>query len=212
MSILDFSTGAGAVKKGAKTALAAQVGNAGNLTTAANNWYADPAREAQTQGFMGALRGQLGDQTQRGFTDLARNTKFRTARAGLTGGSVDARRQTRNLDDLFSTQIGNEAKVQDAGNNLRTGDFNTRQGLIDQAYGVSNIGQAASRGDATSYASGPDWAKLAYGAGNDIAGGIAKRQQNEEFLKALRGSGGVGYGDVRGGTNPDWQLNYGSPR
>jgi hypothetical protein len=204
-ALLNFSTGAGAVKRGAKDAIAAQTGNAANLTKAADQWYTDPNREAQTQSFMGALRGQLGDATQRGFTDLARGTKFRTARQGLTGGSVDTRRQTRNLEDLFREQLGNEAKVQDAGNNLRTQDFGTRQSLINQAYGVSDIGQNAARRDATGYADGPDWASTIYGAGSGIAGAFKQRSQNQAFLDALKGSmrgGGIGGGMPAA----DWSL------
>ncbi len=171
----------------------AKQGNASNLTTAANQWYADPNREAQTQNFMGALRGQLGDATNRNFTDMARATKFRTARAGLTGGSVDARRQTRNLEDLFKTQLGNEAQVQDAGNKLRTQDFGTRQDLIDNAYGVSDIGQSAMRSNALNKAQGPDWATTLYGTGKGIAGAWKTGQDNKAFLDALKGQGGTGY-------------------
>ncbi len=189
MSLDIFSTGGGSAKKEALKATAARQGNAANLTKGIDQWYTDPNREAQTQSFMGALRGQLGDQTQRGFKDLSRNTKFRTARAGLTGGSQDISRQGRNLDSLFGEQIGNEAQVQDAGNKLRTQDFGTRQDLIDQAYGVSDIGQNAMRRNAMNVAQGPDWATTLYGAGKGIAGGLAKRQENQAFMDALRGQG-----------------------
>ncbi len=185
-------------------AVAAQQGRAQNMTMAADNWLADPERARQQEDFMSALRSQLGDVTNRGFADTSRSTLFGTARQGLTGGRVDVDRQNQNLRDLFQRRIGNEAQVQDAGNSLRTGDFNTRQNLINSAYGVSNLGQGAIRSDATSYADGPDWAKLAYGAGQDIAGGVAKRQQNQAFLDALKGStrgGPTGYAPTK-----QWSL------
>ncbi len=205
MALLDFSTGAGAMRKAAKSAGVARQGNAANLTNAADQWYTDPSREAQTHSFMGVLRGQLGDQTQRGFTDLSRNTKFRTARAGLTGGSQDISRQGRNLDSLFGEQLGNEAQVQDAGNKLRTQDFGTRQSLIDQAYGVSDIGQSAQRRNSMNLAEGPDWAKLVYGAGKGIAGGFAKRQESQAFMDAMRGQRGPVGGGAPAGLY-DWKL------
>jgi len=207
MSLINFSTGAGALRKTAKEATAARQGNASNLVQATDQWYNDPRREAQTQGFMGALRSQLGDQTQRGFTDLARGTKFRTAKAGLTGGSQDASRQKRNLEDLFRTQLSNEGQVQDAGNRLRTQDFGTRQSLIDQAYGVADIGQSAQRNNAMSAADGPDWASTLYGAGQGIAGAFAKRGQNQAFMDAMRGGTPVGGGAPAGMY--DWSLDWG---
>lgn len=140
-----FSTGAGRVKRDAANAAAARQGRASNLTRLIGNTFDDPRREQQTQDFMSALRGQLGDATTRGFTDAARRTKFRTAGAGLTGGSVDVSRQKRGLEDLFRRRISDESQVQDAGNELRTQDRATRQSLIDSAYGVADVGQDATR-------------------------------------------------------------------
>src|SRR5690348_10701940 len=140
-----FRTGSGSAMRAASDATAARQGRAGNLVTLINNTFADPAREARTTDFMGALRTQLGDETNRGFTDIARNTKFATARQGLTGGSIDLSRQNRNLQDLFKRRIGNEAQVQDAGNQLRMQDEQLKQSLIGQAYGTADVGQDAMR-------------------------------------------------------------------
>ena len=202
-----FDTGAGALQRESKNALAWRQGNAANLTRAADQWYQDPQREQQTQGFMGALREQLGDRTRRGFTDVARGTKFRTARQGLTGGSQDVSRQTRNLESLFGEQLGNEAQVQDAGNRLRTQDFDTRQALIGQAYGASDLGQSAARRYGMNLAEGPDWATTMYNAGKGIAGGYAQRAQNRTFMDALKGGSGIQPIDNRGVH--DWRLETG---
>jgi hypothetical protein len=140
-----FRTGAGAATRAATDAAAAREGRAGNLTTLIGNIFADPAREARTADFMGALRSQLGDVTSRGYADTARNTKFATARQGLTGGSIDLSRQNRNLQDLFKRRIGDEAQVQDAGNGIRTQDEALKQSLIGQAYGTADVGQDAMR-------------------------------------------------------------------
>jgi hypothetical protein len=182
----------------------ARQGNAANLTRATDLWYNDPARERQTQDFMGAMRSQLGDDTTRGFTDTARGTKFRTARQGLTGGSVDARRQTRNLEDLFRQQMGDEAQVQDAGDKLRTQDFSTRQSLFDTAYGTADVGQEAMRRNALNEAQGPDWGDALYRGGAGIAGAFKQRSQNKAFLDAMRGSS-VG-GMPAPGRTGEWSL------
>jgi hypothetical protein len=141
-----FATGAGAATRAATNATAARQGRAANLTTLTNDIFSDPRREQGTQDFMGALRAQMADNTDRGFATASRQNKFATARQGLTGGRVDVDRQKRTLEDLFRTRIGNEAKVQDAGNNLRDQDLATRQSLIGQAYGTADVGQDALRG------------------------------------------------------------------
>ncbi len=141
-----FSTGAGAVKRDAANAAAARQGRASNLVTSINNTFDDPRREQQTQDFMGALRGQLGEATTEGFEDLSRQNKFRTAGQGLTGGSVDVSRQKRGLRGLTRRRLGDEAQVQDAGHDLRTQDRGMRQSLINSAYGVADVGQDAMRG------------------------------------------------------------------
>ncbi len=141
-----FATGAGALKREAEGATAARQGRAANLTTLTNNVFSDPRREQQTTDFMGALRAQTADTTNRGFADTSRRNKFATARQGLTGGSVDVTRQRRTLEDLFRRRVGDEANVQDAGNQLRDQDLATRQSLIGQAYGTADVGQDALRG------------------------------------------------------------------
>ncbi len=140
-----FSTGAGGVTRAARDAAAARQGRAGNLTMLTDSVFNDPRREQQTEDFTSALRGQLDDNTMRGFTDAARSTKFATARQGLTGGRVDVDRQRRNLEDLFRRRIANEAQVRDAGNDLRTQDMAQRQRLLDAAWGTANVGQDATR-------------------------------------------------------------------
>lgn len=140
-----FRTGAGAVRRDATNAAAARQGRAANLSTFIGQTFNDPRREQQTQDFMGALRTQLGDTTDRGFRDLSRGTKFATARQGLTGGRVDVDRQNRNLEALFRQRVGDEGQVQDAGNQLRSQDLSTRQSLLDSAYGAADVGQDAMR-------------------------------------------------------------------
>lgn len=186
-----FATGAGAANRAAADATVARQGRAANLTSLIDNTFADPARENRTQDFMGALRTQLGDTTNRGFGNTARSTKFATARQGLTGGSVDVSRQKLNLEDLFRRRISDESQVQDAGNELRTQDQATRQSLIGQAYGTADVGQDAFRtligqqGQNNKYLSSLLPATL-FSAGKNIAGGLDQRQQ----LNGLRAGGG----------------------
>ncbi len=140
-----FATGQGAMMREAKDATTARQGRASNLTTLTNDIFSDPRREQGTQDFMGALRTQMADTTDRGYADSSRQTRFNTARRGLTGGSVDVNRQKRGLEDLFRRRISDESQVQDAGQQLRTQDLGTRQSLINSAYGTADVGQDALR-------------------------------------------------------------------
>lgn len=188
-----FRTGSGAVTRAATDATAARQGRAQNLTMLADSVFSDPARENQTQDFMGALRTQLGDNTRRGYADAVRGTKFATARRGLTGGSVDASRQKRNLEDLFRRQIGDEAQVQDAGNQMRTQDLASKQAWLDSAYGTSDIGQNAARGMIGQQAQNsqylstllPQWA-ASTGAG--VAGGYSRRAELDAYRRGMGGA------------------------
>lgn len=188
-----FRTGSGAVTRAATDAAAARQGRAQNLTMLADSVFSDPARENQTQDFMGALRTQLGDNTRRGYADTARGTKFATARRGLTGGSVDASRQKRNLEDLFRRQIGDEAQVQDAGNSMRTQDRASKQAWLDSAYGTADIGQSAARGMIGQQAQNsqylstllPQWA-ASTGAG--VAGGYSRRAELDAYRRGMGGA------------------------
>jgi hypothetical protein len=188
-----FRTGAGQVTRAAGNAAAARQGRASNLTTFIDNTFSDPRREAQTQDFMGALRSQLGDATNRGYANVSRGTKFRTARQGLTGGRVDVDRQGRNLEALFSARLGDEARVQDAGNEIRSQDRATRQSLIDSAYGAADVGQDAMRRfigqqGANSQRLGLMLPQFASRVGGDIAGGYSRRAEMDAYR---RGVGGV---------------------
>lgn len=190
MGIFNTSTGAGETRRAATDAVAARQGRARNLTMLTDNIFNDPRREQGRQDFMGALRTQLGDNTNRGFGRLSRGTKFATARQGLTGGRVDVDRQQRNLEDLFRERISNEAQVQDAGNQLRTQDMGLRQSILNGAYGVADVGQDAMRrmiggqADNANYLSA-FWPQLA----SDIGGGFADayRRRREGGITAAAG-------------------------
>lgn len=185
-----FRTGAGAANRAAADAAAARQGRAANLTTFINNTFDDPRREQQTQDFMGALRTQLGDATNRGFTDLARGTKFRTARQGLTGGRVDVDRQNRNLEEMFARRIGDEAQVQDAGNQLRQQDRATRQSLINSAYGTADIGQDAMRRLLGQQAQNSQYLgallpQFVSDTGRGLAGGFSRRAEMDAYRRGM---------------------------
>lgn len=184
-----FRTGSGAVTRAARDATAARQGRAGNLAIAADNWFNDPSREAQRNDFMGALRAQLGQNTDRGFADLSRRTKFATARQGLTGGRVDVDRQGRNIEDLFRERIGNEAQVQDAGNQLRQQDLATRQSILDAGYGAADVGQSALRSMLGQQAQNANYlgtlgSGFAMGLGGQLAGAFDRRQ----FMRGIGAS------------------------
>lgn len=177
-----FRTGSGAVKRAGADAVAARQGRAGNLTMLTDSIFSDPRREQGRMDFMGALRTSLADNTNRGFTRLARGTKFATARQGLTGGSVDASRQQRNLEDLFRERLGNESQVQDAGNQLRTQDMGLRQSILNGAYGAADVGQDATRrmiGDQANNANylSAFWPQLVSNVGGGFADAYRRRRE-----------------------------------
>ncbi len=185
-----FRTGSGAVKREAEQAATARQGRAANLTSFIDSIFADPRREQQTTSFMDALRTNLGDQTNRGFADVGRQTKFATARQGLTGGRVDVDRQRLNLEDLFKRRIGDEAQVQDAGNQLRTQDQATRQSLISGAYGTADVGQDAMRGLIGSQAKNAGYISsllpgFVQDTGRGLAGAFSTRANVDAFRRGL---------------------------
>ncbi len=186
MGIFDFSTNAGDVTRAGNNANTAARGRASTLTTLVNNTFADPRREQQTQDFMGALRTRLGDQTNKDFTRTARNTKFATARAGLTGGRVDVDRQGNNLNDLFERRISNEGQVQDAGNTLRQQDEGQRAALVKAAYGISDAGSGATQGLLQGSANSANnmnavWARLFANTASGLAGAYGDRANSRAY-------------------------------
>jgi hypothetical protein len=206
-----FRTNKGQVNKAAQQLVASRQGRAGNLAMLADSVFSDPAREQQTQSFMDALRAQLGEATQRGFQDAARATKFATARQGLTGGSVDASRQGRNLEDLFARQIANETQVQDAGQQLRMQDQQARQAALDMAYGGADVGQAASRQlvgqmGQNAMALSSMLPQFVASAGSGLASGYARARDADAFLRALRGTPG---GNPYAGSGVSPYANFG---
>ncbi len=173
-----FSTGAGDANRAAEDAAAARQGRAANLTGFVDSIFSDPRREAGINDFMGALRSQYADNTNRGFADASRQQRFRTARQGLTGGSVDVNRQKLGLQDLFRRRLGNEGQVQDAGQALRTQDLGTRESLINSAYGTADVGQDALHGLIDRQAQNANSVSgLLPRTFSDIAGGLAAGYQ-----------------------------------
>jgi hypothetical protein len=178
-----FRTGGGAVTRAATDLNAAQQGRLTNLTTGINNVFADPAREAQTQAFMGALRGNLARTTDKNFGDIARKTKFATARQGLTGGSVDVSRQGENISDLLDARLRDESQVLGAGDTLRQNDQAFRQQALSQALGAAGLGSPSLAGGAVQGNMLPDFVAQSL---DSLFAGYKTRQQNA----ALR----AGYG------------------
>lgn len=104
-----------------------------------------PGREREIGDFLQALRDRnqasLGDQK----TILDRNTRFRTARRGVTGGSSDIDAKRRNQKSFIQALIGAEDRAQGAVGQLRQSDENTRQRLIDMVFGGSDATTATQR-------------------------------------------------------------------
>lgn len=102
-------------------------------------------REGQYDQYLQALRDRysasLGDQK----TILDRNSRFATARRGVTGGSSDYDTQTRNRKKYISALIGAEDLAQGQTARLRQADEGSRQSLINLIYGGMDASSAAQR-------------------------------------------------------------------
>lgn len=94
--------------------------------------FSSPEREQQVQDFIASQRGYLQSDLDREQREAARQTKFATARSGLSGGSVDVDRN-RLLSETYLRGIAEaENRAQNSGAELRSMDQSSKQSLISQ--------------------------------------------------------------------------------
>ena len=106
--------------------------------------FSSPEREQQILDFINAQRGYLQSDLDRQHTRNQLQTKFATARSGLSGGSVDVDRN-RLLAETYLRGIAEaERRAQNAGADLRSADQQSKQQLFGQIIGGADATTAAT--------------------------------------------------------------------
>jgi hypothetical protein len=106
--------------------------------------FSSPQREQQILDFIGSQRGYLQSDLDRQHKKNALQTKFATARSGLSGGSVDVDRN-RLLAETYLRGIAEaERRAQNAGADLRSSDQQSKQQLFSQIIGGADASTAAT--------------------------------------------------------------------
>lgn len=106
--------------------------------------FSSPAREQQILDFINSQRGYLQSDLNREHKQNQLQTKFATARSGLSGGSVDVDRN-RLLAETYLRGIAEaERRAQNAGADLRAADQQSKQQLFSQIIGGADASTAAT--------------------------------------------------------------------
>lgn len=178
----------------AQQAAQAQQARASQSIGLIDSVFGSPARAAQRTDFLNALRAHLSDTTNFNYANQARQTKFATARAGLTGGSIDASRQQLGIRSLLGQRAADEGQVQEAGQTLAGQDQAERQSLIDAAMGGATMGSSAIRSSLTQQLGLQNalkaWApSTLMGAGSDFATAYRNYQNQNSFNQGYNAGG-----------------------
>lgn len=105
--------------------------------------FSSPERNQQYEDFVASQRGYLQSDLDREHEKNQRQTKFATARSGLSGGSVDVDRN-RLLSETYLRGIAEaENKAQNAGAELRANDQASKQSLFSQLLAGGDATTAA---------------------------------------------------------------------
>lgn len=105
--------------------------------------FSSPARQQQYADYVTAQRGYLQNALDRSHKDNVLQTKFATARSGLSGGSVDVDRN-RKLAELYLQGIAEaERKAQNSGAELMAQDQQAKQQLFSSILAGGDTTTAA---------------------------------------------------------------------
>jgi hypothetical protein len=146
-------------------------------------------REAQYSDYLSAVQRQLGDEVTRQRADASRQSRFATARGGLTGGSaaIDAGRQLAREGAQASIEA--ERQAQGAVGRLRSADEDARLNLISLAQSGNDIGNAQDRAAAANRANlqAARGENLVQGLGSMFAASTRASQAAQEAAALRRG-------------------------
>lgn len=143
------SNSAGKAQQAAQRAETERQARIANTTGQINAAYDAPARTAQYDDFLKAVRQNYTEDATRQKTVADRGLKFSMARSGLTGGSaaVDARRTSG--EEFQRGILQAEDKAQGAVGDLRLADEQSRLQLIQMAQSGLDATTAANRANAS---------------------------------------------------------------
>lgn len=158
-----------------------------DTTAAVNKVYDSPERQAQYNDFINAVRAKNNQDLSRQQTIANLQTKFATARNGLTGGSRDVDAQRLLGQEYQQGVLSAEQKAQGALAGLKNSDNSSRLQLIQLAQQGLGATDAAARAEAGSQADAQNALSNATvnGLGDMFAGTTAAYQANQQAA-ALR--------------------------
>lgn len=156
-------------------------------TTAINNVYDAPERQAQYNDFINAVRAKNNQDLSRQQTVANLQTKFATARNGLSGGSRDIDAQRTLGQEFQQGVLGAEQKAQGALANLKNSDNTARLQLIQLAQQGLGATDAAARAEAgTQVDAQRELSNATAGGLGDIFAGTTAAYQANQNAAALR--------------------------
>lgn len=172
-------------------------------TEKVNSIFDDPARQAQHDDFLRAIREFYTTDANKQKAVADRTMKFSMARSGLSGGSanVDANRQLG--EEYTKGLLDAENKAQGAYNDLNSQDEQARLNLLSMVRSGMDTTTAAQRAGAAiqSNAAAAQTDTLANGLG-DIFGTTAQNYKRQQEAADRRRGVTDAYGSVYGSKNP----------
>jgi hypothetical protein len=136
----------GSTNKASKAAEAAEAKRKAEITAGQQRIegiFSSPERQQQYDDFVNSQRQYLQQDLDREHRDNTLQTKFATARSGLSGGSVDVDRQT-DLAEIYLRGVAEaERRAQNSGAELRAQDQDSKQQLFSQLLAGADATTAA---------------------------------------------------------------------
>lgn len=172
-------------------------------SSAVNQVFDDPAREANRQAFLTAMRDFYTSDANRQKAIADRNRKFSIARGGLTGGSADTDSNRLLGEEYVKGLLGAENKAQGAYNDLVGRDEAARGDILAAVRAGMDTTTAASRsaGLMANNAAGAQTDAMVGGLG-DVFGGTAAVYKTQRDAADRRRGVLDAYGSLYGNKNP----------
>ncbi len=166
---------------------AARTQRISNATNAINGIYDSPQRQQQYSDFLGAVRSNYSTDLNRQQDIASRQTKFASARNGLTGGSADVDARTLLGQDYDRGIVNAETKAQGALSGLKASDNQARLNLTQlAASGLDTTTAAQQAASSLQQATGQALSNSTANGLGDVFGAATKAYQTEQQAAATR--------------------------
>lgn len=168
-----------------------------------NSVFDDPARAAQHDNFLKAMRDYYTQDANKQKLVADRTLKFSMARNGLTGGSAANDANVTLGEEYTKGLLGAENKAQGAYADLQQQDEQSRLNLLQMVRQGMDATTAATRSGAAlqANAGSAQASGMAQGLG-DIFGGTADIYKSQQEAAARRQGTLSAYGSIYGARNP----------